>query len=38
MSDHDALLRQAADAGFVPLERTSEWEVGELPESYPWAV
>jgi erythromycin esterase-like protein len=21
-----------------PLERTSEWEKGELPETYPWAV
>jgi erythromycin esterase-like protein len=21
-----------------PLERTSEWESGELPETYPWAV
>jgi erythromycin esterase-like protein len=21
-----------------PLERTSEWETGELPETYPWAV
>jgi erythromycin esterase-like protein len=21
-----------------PLERTSEWEEGELPETYPWAV
>ena len=21
-----------------PLERTSEWEAGELPETYPWAV
>jgi hypothetical protein len=30
-------------AGFTrrplePLERTSEWEVGELPESYPWGM
>jgi erythromycin esterase-like protein len=21
-----------------PLETTSEWEAGELPETYPWAV
>jgi erythromycin esterase-like protein len=21
-----------------PLEPTSEWEAGELPETYPWAV
>ena len=21
-----------------PLERTSEWEAGELPETYPWGV
>ena len=21
-----------------PLELTSEWEAGELPETYPWAV
>jgi erythromycin esterase-like protein len=21
-----------------PLERTSDWEVGELPETYPWGV
>jgi hypothetical protein len=21
-----------------PLERTSSWDEGELPETYPWAV
>jgi hypothetical protein len=41
--DCDPLVQQAAQArdetcAVKPLERTSEWEAGELPETYPWAV
>ena len=34
----DALIHLDETRAVEPLERTSEWEVGELPETYPWAV
>ena len=41
-TDYDSLLELIGDARFVllgePLERTSVWEEGELPETYPSGV
>jgi erythromycin esterase-like protein len=34
----DAVIHIDETSALEPLERTSEWEVGELPETYPWAV
>jgi erythromycin esterase-like protein len=34
----DALIHLDETHAVEPLERTSEWEAGELPETYPWAV
>jgi erythromycin esterase-like protein len=34
----DAVIHVDETRGVEPLERTSEWEEGELPETYPWAV
>jgi hypothetical protein len=31
-------LKAKAETTVEPLEPTSEWEAGELPETYPWAV
>jgi erythromycin esterase-like protein len=38
--DHFGPLRVHIDetSAVEPLEPTSEWEQGELPETYPWAV
>jgi erythromycin esterase-like protein len=34
----DAIIHIDETSAVEPLERTSEWEAGELPETYPWAV
>jgi len=34
----DAVIHLDRTRALEPLERTSEWEAGELPETYPWAV
>jgi erythromycin esterase-like protein len=34
----DAVVHIDETRAVEPLERTSEWEAGELPETYPWAV
>jgi erythromycin esterase-like protein len=34
----DAVIHIDETSAVEPLERTSEWEAGELPETYPWAV
>ena len=42
--DYDPLLDLIGDARFVllgvqsPLERTAEWEKGEVPEAFPMGV
>jgi hypothetical protein len=34
----DAVIHIDATRAVVPLERTTGWDAGELPETYPWAV
>jgi erythromycin esterase-like protein len=34
----DAVIHIDETRAVEPLERTSEWVAGELPETYPWAV
>jgi erythromycin esterase-like protein/predicted phosphoribosyltransferase len=34
----DAVIHIDETHGVEPLERTSQWERGELPETYPWGV
>ena len=34
----DAVLHMDETSAVEPLEYTSEWEPGELPETYPWGV
>jgi erythromycin esterase-like protein len=34
----DAVIHIDETHAVEPLERTSRWETGELPETYPWAV
>jgi erythromycin esterase-like protein len=34
----DAVIHIDETSAVASLERTSEWEAGELPETYPWAV
>ena len=34
----DAIVHLDETRAVEPLERTSEWEAGELPETYPWAL
>jgi erythromycin esterase-like protein/predicted phosphoribosyltransferase len=34
----DAVIHIDETHALEPLERTSEWEAGELPETYPWGV
>jgi erythromycin esterase-like protein len=34
----DAVIHIDETRAVEPLERTSLWEEGELPETYPWAV
>ncbi len=34
----DAVIHIDETRAVEPLERTSQWEAGELPETYPWAV
>jgi hypothetical protein len=34
----DVVIHLDETQALQPLERTSEWEAGELPETYPWAV
>ena len=34
----DAVLHIDETSAVEPLEPTSEWEAGELPETYPWGV
>jgi erythromycin esterase-like protein len=34
----DAVVHIDRTTAVEPLERTSEWEAGELPETYPWGV
>jgi erythromycin esterase-like protein len=34
----DAVIHLDETHGVEPLERTSQWETGELPETYPWGV
>ncbi|MGZ4347963.1 MAG: erythromycin esterase family protein, partial [Gaiellaceae bacterium] len=34
----DAVIHIDETSAVEPLERTSEWEAGDLPETYPWAV
>jgi erythromycin esterase-like protein/predicted phosphoribosyltransferase len=34
----DAVVHIDETHALEPLERTSEWEAGELPETYPWGV
>jgi erythromycin esterase-like protein len=34
----DAVIHLDETRALEPLERTSEWERGELPETYPWGV
>jgi erythromycin esterase-like protein len=37
-SQFDMVVHLDETHAVEPLERTSEWETGELPETYPWAV
>jgi erythromycin esterase-like protein len=37
-SQFDMVIHIDETHAVEPLERTSEWETGELPETYPWAV
>jgi erythromycin esterase-like protein len=34
----DAVIHLDATHALEPLERTSQWEEGELPDTYPWGV
>jgi erythromycin esterase-like protein len=34
----DAVIHIDETHAVEPLERTSEWELGELPDTYPWGV
>ena len=34
----DAVIHIDETSAVEPLESTSEWEAGELPETYPWGV
>jgi erythromycin esterase-like protein len=34
----DAVIHIDQTRAVEPLERTSQWETGELPETYPFAV
>jgi erythromycin esterase-like protein len=34
----DAVIHLDETRAVEPLERTSQWEAGELPETYPFAV
>jgi erythromycin esterase-like protein len=34
----DALIHMDQTRAVEPLERTSQWETGEFPETYPFAV
>jgi erythromycin esterase-like protein len=34
----DAVIHIDETRALEPLERTSEWEAGELPDTYPFAV
>jgi erythromycin esterase-like protein len=34
----DAVIHLDETHALEPLERTSQWERGELPETYPWGV
>jgi erythromycin esterase-like protein len=34
----DAVIHIDETHAVVPLERTAEWDAGDLPETYPWAV
>jgi len=34
----DAVIHIDETHALEPLERNSEWEAGELPETYPWGV
>ena len=34
----DAVIHFDETRAVEPLERTSDWEAGELPETYPWGV
>jgi erythromycin esterase-like protein len=34
----DAVIHINETHAVEPLDLTSEWEAGELPETYPWAV
>jgi erythromycin esterase-like protein/predicted phosphoribosyltransferase len=34
----DAVIHLDETHALEPLERTSQWEAGELPETYPWGV
>jgi hypothetical protein len=36
--EFDAIIHFNKTRALVPLERTSEWERGELPETYPSAL
>jgi erythromycin esterase-like protein len=37
-SQFDAVIHIDETTAVEPLERTSEWDAGELPETYPFAV
>jgi erythromycin esterase-like protein/predicted phosphoribosyltransferase len=37
-SQFDAVIHVDDTRALQPLERASEWEAGELPETYPWGV
>jgi erythromycin esterase-like protein len=37
-SQFDAVIHIDETRALEPLELTGEWEAGELPETYPWAV
>jgi erythromycin esterase-like protein len=37
-SQFDMVIHLDETHAVEPLERTSDWEAGELPETYPWAV
>jgi hypothetical protein len=34
----DAVIHLDETRAVEPLERTSQWETGDLPETYPWGV
>jgi erythromycin esterase-like protein len=34
----DAVIHIDETHALEPLERTSEWEAGEVPDTYPWGV